>query len=151
MGGPKREQGVLNCPKSIPRGYGMSSSTKAAVEAKRGLKICLIWIKNAKHEVEQSETCAMSPEAFQINAWRLRDILECENGGRRDSGARKLPNMGKNAKCELQQSRTQAEGLEMFQIDAWQSRKSFECENGLLNEAKGRNLVAVGQNLELAI
>jgi len=45
LGGPKRERGVLNCSKSIPRGYGMSSSTKAAVEAKRGLEICLIWVK----------------------------------------------------------------------------------------------------------
>ena len=81
----------------------------------------------------------------------MRDILDCENGGRSDAGARKLPNMDKNAKRELEQARTRVEGLEVFEINAWQSRKSFECENGRLNKAKGQSLVAVGQNLELAI
>ena len=42
MGGPKRERGVLNCSKSIPRGYGMSSGTKMAVKAKQRFKNYLI-------------------------------------------------------------------------------------------------------------
>ena len=74
----------------------MSSSTKAAVEAKQRFENCLIWIKNTKHEVEWSETCAMGPEAFQITAQLLQDILECENGGRSDARARKVPNIGQN-------------------------------------------------------
>jgi len=75
---PKRERGVLNCSISIPRGYETSSSTKTAVEAKRGLEICLIWVKNAKHEIERSETCAKGPEAFQVDAWRSRKVLSAK-------------------------------------------------------------------------
>jgi len=44
-GGPRCEQRVQKCSKEIPRGYGMSSSTKTAVEAMQGFENCLIWVK----------------------------------------------------------------------------------------------------------
>ena len=68
----------------------MSSSTKTAVEATQGLENCLIWIKNAKRELEQARTRAEGLEVFEIGAWQLRKGFECENAGRNEVGGQKF-------------------------------------------------------------
>jgi len=79
----------------------MSSTTKTVVEATQGLKICLIWIKNAKRDLEQARTRAEGLEVFEIDAWRSRKSFECENGHLNEEKGRSLVAVGQNLELAI--------------------------------------------------
>jgi len=84
---PKCERGVLNCLKSIPRGYGMSSSTKMAVKAKQKLpnmdkkmrnanlssQKCAQWAR--KHSKSMPDDCGMF-SSVKMAVEGMRVVLE---------------------------------------------------------------------------
>jgi len=87
----------------------------------------------------------MGLEAFKIDAWRLRDILKCENGGRNEAKGRNLPNMGKKCETRICAGQNASGGSGSVRNRCLAITEGFRVRKRGVEQSRGSKFGTIGQ------